>query len=158
MQLTGPESVGNLAGTTARPVLADVHVRDQLREAVARRDIAADQLEQSKRAVTRQARSADRNLEAGLAEVEARRLAVVSAQSAVEAGEVGLEVGTRTIIDVLLAQQALYNAVREFSRSRHNYLVNTLRLKQADGSLTVGDIENINRLLTADAEQKIKQD
>ena len=87
-----------------------------------------------------------------------RRLAVVSAQSAVEAGEVGLEVGTRTIIDVLLAQQALYNAVREFSRSRHNYLVNTLKLKQADGSLTVGDIENINRLLTVDAEQKIQQD
>ena len=140
------------------PIFSGLNTQSQVREAVARRDIAADQLEQSKRAVTRQARSADRNLEAGLAEVEARRLAVVSAESAVEAGEVGLEVGTRTIIDVLLAQQALYNAVREFSRSRHNYLVNTLRLKQADGSLTVGDIENINRLLTVDAEQKIKQD
>ncbi len=95
------------------PIFSGLNTQSQVREAVARRDIAADQLEQSKRAVTRQARSADRNLEAGLAEVEARRLAVVSAQSAVEAGEVGLEVGTRTIIDVLLAQQALYNAVRE---------------------------------------------
>ena len=54
--------------------------------------------------------------------------------------------------------KSAWKSVREFSRSRHNYLVNTLRLKQADGSLTVGDIENINRLLTADAEQKIKQD
>lgn len=140
------------------PIFSGLNTQSQVREAVARRDIAADQLEQAKRSVTRQARNADRNLEAGLAEVEARRLAVVSAQSAVEAGEVGLEVGTRTIIDVLLAQQALYNAVREYSRSRHNYLVNTLKLKQADGSLEVSDVENINRLLTADAEQKIKQD
>lgn len=140
------------------PIFSGLNTQSQVREAVARRDIAADQLEQAKRSVTRQARNADRNLEAGLAEVEARRLAVVSAQSAVEAGEVGLEVGTRTIIDVLLAQQALYNAVREYSRSRHNYLVNTLKLKQADGSLEVSDVESINRLLTADAEQKIQQD
>jgi outer membrane protein len=140
------------------PIFSGFNTQSRVREAVARRDIAADQLEQAKRAVTRQARNADRNLEAGLAEVEARRLAVVSAQSAVEAGEVGLEVGTRTIIDVLLAQQSLFNAVREYSRSRHNYLVNTLKLKQADGSLAVSDLENINRLLSADAEQKLQQD
>jgi outer membrane protein len=139
------------------PIFSGLNTQSQVREAVARRDIAADQLEQAKRAVTRQARNADRNLEAGLAEVEARRLAVVSAQSAVEAGEVGLEVGTRTIIDVLLAQQSLFNAVREYSRSRHNYLVNTLKLKQAEGTLAVSDLENINRLLTADAEQKLQQ-
>jgi outer membrane protein len=138
------------------PIFSGLNTQSQVREAVARRDIAADQLEQAKRSVTRQARNADRNLEAGLAEVEARRLAVVSAKSALEAGEVGLEVGTRTIIDVLLAQQQLFTAVREFSRSRHNYLLNTLRLKQAAGSLEVADVENINRLLTIDAEQKIQ--
>lgn len=138
------------------PIFSGFNTQSKVRQSVAQRDIAADQLEQSKRAITRQVRNADRNLEAGLAEVEARRLAVVSARSALEAGEVGLEVGTRTIIDVLLAQQQLFNAVREFSRSRHNYLVNTLRLKQASGSLAVSDVENINRLLTADAEQKIK--
>ena len=138
------------------PIFSGFNTQSQVRESVSRRDIAAEQLEQSKRAITRQVRNADRNLEAGLAEVEARRLAVVSAKSALEAGEVGLEVGTRTIIDVLLAQQQLFNATREYSRSRHNYLMNTLRLKQAAGSLEVADVENINRLLTADAEQKIQ--
>lgn len=138
------------------PIFSGFNTQSQVRESVSRRDIAAEQLEQSKRAITRQVRNADRNLEAGLAEVEARRLAVVSAKSALEAGEVGLEVGTRTIIDVLLAQQQLFTAVREYSRSRHNYLMNTLRLKQAAGSLEVADVENINRLLTADAEQKIQ--
>jgi outer membrane protein len=138
------------------PIFSGFNTQSQVRQSVSRRDIAAEQLEQSKRAITRQVRNADRNLEAGLAEVEARRLAVVSAKSALEAGEVGLEVGTRTIVDVLLAQQQLFTAVREYSRSRHNYLVNTLRLKQAAGSLEVADVENINRLLTADAEQKIQ--
>lgn len=138
------------------PIFSGFNTQSRVRQAVANRDIAAEQLEQSKRAITRQVRNADRTLVAGLAEVEARRLAVVSAQSALEAGEVGLEVGTRTIVDVLLAQQQLFNATREYSRARHNYLVNTLRLKQAAGSLEVADVENINRLLTADAEQKIQ--
>ncbi len=138
------------------PIFSGFATQSRVRQAVDSRDIAAEQLEQSKRAITRQVRNADRTLVAGLAEVEARRLAVVSAKSALEAGEVGLEVGTRTIVDVLLAQQQLFNAAREYSRSRHNYLVNTLRLKQATGSLDVADVESINRLLTADAEQKIQ--
>jgi outer membrane protein len=138
------------------PIFSGFATQSRVRQAVATRDIAAEQLEQSKRTVTRQVRNADRNLVAGLAEVEARRLAVVSAKSALEAGEVGLEVGTRTIVDVLLAQQQLFTAAREYSRARHNYLVNTLKLKQAAGSLEVADLEAINALLVSDAEAKIQ--
>lgn len=138
------------------PIFSGGATQSRVRQAVANRDIAAEQLEQTKRQIARQVRNADRNLESGLAEVEARRLAVVSAKSALEAGEVGLEVGTRTIVDVLLAQQQLFTAAREYSRARHNYLVNTLRLKQAAGTLAVGDIESINRLLTEDVEAKLQ--
>lgn len=138
------------------PLFAGFATQSRVKQAVANRDIASEQLEQSKRSVIRQVRNADRTLVAGLAEVEARRLAVVSAQSALEAGEVGLEVGTRTIVDVLLAQQQLFNATREYSRARHNYLVNTLRLKQAAGALDVADLEAINGLLSQDAEAKIQ--
>lgn len=138
------------------PIFSGFNTQSQVREAISRRDIAADELEQTKRAITRQVRNADRNLEFGLAEVEARRLAVVSAKSAVEAGEVGMEVGTRTIVDVLIAQQQLSSAIREYSLSRHNYLVNTLKLKQADGTLQASDVEGVNRLLTVDAEQKLQ--
>ncbi len=138
------------------PIFTGGNTQSQVREAVALRDIAADQLEQTKRNVTRQIRNQDRNLEAGLAEVEARRLALVSAKSALEANEVGFEVGTRTIIDVLLTQQQLFAAAREYSRARHTYLVNTLRLKQAAGVLQTSDVEAINRLLTNDAEAKLQ--
>ena len=122
------------------------------RQAIDQRDIAADQLEQQKRSITRSARSAYRSLVAGQAEVEARRLAVVSAQAAYEAGEARLEVGTRTIVDVLIAQQQLYLAQREYARARHAFLVNTLRLRQAAGVLELSDIQNVNRSLTVDAE------
>ena len=62
------------------------------------------------------------------------------------------EVGTRTIVDVLQSQQQLYTAQRELSRARHDFLVNTLNLKAAAGTLDVEDIKSVNQHLTADAE------
>jgi outer membrane protein len=134
------------------PIFSGFATQSRVRQAVNQRDATADQLEQQKRAITRQTRSAYRSLEAGKAEVEARRLAVVSAKAAYEAGEAGLEVGTRTIVDVLIAQQGLFQAQREFARSRHAFLVNELRLRQAAGILEVSDMQNVNRYLTVDAE------
>jgi len=60
-------------------------------------------------------------------------------------------VGTRTIVDVLIAQQQLFLARTEYSRSRHAYLVNELRLKQAAGILETSDLEATNRNLVVDA-------
>lgn len=133
------------------PIFSGFATESRLRQAIHTRDAVADQLEQQKRAITRQTRSAWRALQSGAAEVEARRLAVVSAQAAYEAGEAGLEVGTRTIVDVLIAQQSLYQAQREYARARHAFLVNTLRLKQAAGSLDVNDVQEVNRALVANA-------
>lgn len=134
------------------PIFSGFATQSRVRQSLDQRDIAADQLEQQKRAVTRQTRTAYRSLIAGLAGVEARRLAVVSAQAAYEAGEAGLEVGTRTIVDVLIAQQQLYLAQREYASARHAFLVNMLRLRQAAGVLELSDVENVNRSLTVDAE------
>ncbi len=134
------------------PIFSGFATQSRVRQSIDQRDIAADQLEQQKRSITRQTRSAYRSLVAGQAEVEARRLAVVSAKAAYEAGEAGLEVGTRTIVDVLIAQQQLYSAQREYARARHAFLVNILRLRQAAGILELGDVQNVNRSLTVDAE------
>ncbi|MEO8160011.1 MAG: TolC family protein, partial [Arenimonas sp.] len=117
---------------------------------------AADSLEQSKRSIMRTTRGAYRNLISGVAEIEARRLAVVSAQAAYEAGEAGLEVGTRTIVDVLIAQQQLFLAKREYARARHAYLVNVLRLRQAAGVLEPGDLQLVNRYLVSDADAALE--
>jgi len=148
----GTSDGNRVAVTFSVPLFSGFATQSRVRQAIDQRDIAADQLEQQKRAITRSARSAYRSLVAGQAEVEARRLAVVSAQAAYEAGEAGLEVGTRTIVDVLIAQQQLYLAQREYARARHAFLVNTLRLRQAAGVLELSDVQNVNRSLTVDAE------
>lgn len=137
--------------TLSVPIFSGFATQSRVRQALFNRDATADQLEQVKRSITRQTRGAYRSLVAGQAEVEARRLAVVSAQAAFEAGEAGLEVGTRTIVDVLIAQQALFLARTDYARSRHAYLVNELRLKQAAGILEATDLQATNRVLVADA-------
>lgn len=134
------------------PIFSGFATQSRVRQSINQRDVAADQLEQTKRSITRQTRNAYRSLVAGLSEVEARRSAVVSAKAAYEAGEAGLEVGTRTIVDVLIAQQQLYTAQREYARARHAFLVNLLRLRQAAGILELSDVQSVNSRLTVDAD------
>jgi outer membrane protein len=129
------------------PIFEGGLTQSQVRQAVAQRDAAEGALEQATRATTRQVRTAYRAVEAGVSEVAARRQALVSAQSALEATEAGLEVGTRTIIDVLLSQQQFFAAEREFARARHNFIVAGLGLKQAAGVISVADLEGVNALL-----------
>ena len=152
----GDSRTGTSFGLTLSvPIFSGFATQSRVRQALDLRDVAADQLEQQKRTITHQTRSAYRSLIAGKAEVEARRLAVVSAKAAYEAGEAGLEVGTRTIVDVLIAQQQLFQARTEYARSRHAFLVNLLRLKQAAGILEVADLEQVNRALVADADDEL---
>jgi outer membrane protein len=153
----GNESTGVSYGLTLSvPIFSGFATQSRVRQALYNRDAASEQLEQEKRAVIRQTRGAYRNLLSGTAAVEARRLAVVSAQSAYEAGEAGLEVGTRTIVDVLISQVQLYNAQRAYAAERHNYVVNLLRLRQAAGTLEISDLETVNRWLVADADASLE--
>ncbi|HSJ99100.1 MAG TPA: hypothetical protein VLC53_18635, partial [Myxococcota bacterium] len=64
--------------------------------------------------------------------------------------------GTRTVIDVLLNQQTLFNAQREYALARYNFLQNRLLLEQAAGTLDVADVQEVNRLLTVDAEAQLE--
>ena len=80
--------------------------------------------------------------------IEARRQAVKSATSALEAVQAGYEVGTRTIVDLLIAQRQLFQAQRDYSQARHNYIVNGLRLKQNAGDIERADVAEVNALLT----------
>jgi outer membrane protein len=139
------------------PIFSGGAVQSQVRQAVYTRDANEDRLEQERRAVTRQTRNAYRAVLAGISEIEARAQALVSARSALEATEAGFEVGTRTIVDVLLSQQVLTSAQRDYSNARHNFLVNGLALKQSAGVIDVQDMAAVNRLLVRDAEAALAE-
>ncbi|MFC4726669.1 TolC family outer membrane protein [Coralloluteibacterium thermophilus] len=140
------------------PIFSGGAIRAGVRQATYQRDASLDLLEETRRALNRSTRSIYDAVVAGISEVEARRAAVVSARSAYDASEAGLEVGTRTIVEVLITQQNLFQAQREYAAARHNFLVNTLRLKQATGTISFADLEALNRLLTIDAEAALDPD
>lgn len=142
--------------TLSVPIFSGGVTQSQVRQALARRDTAQDQLEQQKRALERSTRSAYQALVAGVSEVEARRLAVVSAKAAYEASQVGLEVGTRTVIDVLINQQNLFNAQQLYAQAKYGFLQNRLRLDQAAGMLDIADVQEVNRLLTVNADAQLQ--
>lgn len=121
-------------GATSSRTRQAQHLADQARE----------NYEQQRRATLRQARDAYLSVQAEINRVKALGQAVVSAQSALDATEAGLEVGTRTTVDVLDTRRDLFRAQRDHARSRYDYILHTLRLKEAAGILTVTDLELIN--------------
>ena len=58
-----------------------------------------------------------------------------------------MEVGVRTNVDVLNAQQQVFSARRDLASARYAVITNTLRLKAAVGALTDADLEAVNRAL-----------
>ncbi len=126
------------------PLYQGGRIRSQTRAALARLDESSQQLEQQRRSTVRQVRQSYLGVLASISRINALKQAEKSSQSALEANEVGLEVGTRTTVDVLDARRVLFRAKRDLSRVRYDYILNTLRLKQAAGALTNNDIREIN--------------
>lgn len=145
----------NLQLTLSIPLFAGGATQSRVRQAIAQRDIQQDNYEQNKRTLNRNTRNAYQNMIAGISEVEARRLAVVSAQAALDASQVGLEVGTRTLLDVVQNQRILFSVRQAYVQARYNFLQNRLLLSQNSGTLSIEDVQEINQLLTADSERKL---
>jgi len=129
------------------PIFSGGFTQSRVRQAIYNRDFAQDQYEVTRRQVEAATRNNFRSVIAGASEVEATKAAVVSAQSSVEATQAGYEVGTRTIVDVLISQQTLLQAQSNYSTARHTFVINGLLLKQAAGVIEVKDLELINALL-----------
>ncbi len=106
---------------------------------------ASQDFETDYRAVTRSVITSYNQVVSDIATFKALEQAVISAESALKATEAGFEVGTRTIVDVLISTQNLYNAKRNLADVRYRYVVSTLRLKQATGTLSREDLVGINQ-------------
>lgn len=102
----------------------------------------------AERTVIQSARALHLSVETGVAQVKARQQAIVSAQSALEATQSGYEVGTRNLVEVLLAQRAVYQAERDYQNALYDYIINTFELRQVAGMLTPADVQQIDRSLS----------
>lgn len=143
--LTADDSQLQLALTV--PFYQGGRVSAQTRQARYLMDATGQDLDDVQRGVVRQTQTAYRAVIAGIQEVEAFEQARISAESALEATQAGFEVGTRTIVDVLIAEQRKYQAQRDNSVARHAYIIRHLRLKSVAGLLGAEDLRVVNQLL-----------
>lgn len=140
----------------AVPLYQGGFVNSRTREARARFDQAREQLDVTQRNIERQTRDAFRGVVSGISEVKAAQQARASSATALEAAQTGFEVGTRTIVDVLDAQRTLTEAELNLFQARYDYLLNSLRLKQAAGTLAPDDLQALGKWLQPSATAQTK--
>lgn len=108
---------------------------------------AREQHLQTQRDTVQDTRSSHLAVLTSAATVKARKQAITSSRSALEATQAGYDVGTRDLVDVLNAQRNLYSAQRDYYNALYDYVIATLRLKQAAGVLAGGDINELDQWL-----------
>ncbi len=122
-------------------------ISSRLREAEANRQRATQELENARRTVATQTRQAYLGVVSGVARVEALQQAMASSESVLEASKLGQEVGVRTNLDVLNAQQQLFSTRRDLYQAQYNFLYSQLQLKASVGTLDEDYLISVNKAL-----------
>jgi outer membrane protein len=129
------------------PIWASGGTQSRVRQSSYRWQAARQRLERVSRETERTARDAYLGVVSEMSRVQALKQALESSATALRATEAGYDVGTRTAVDVLAARQQLVGAQTTFARSRYDYMLNVLRLKQAAGILDRRALEDVNASL-----------
>jgi outer membrane protein len=129
------------------PIWSSGGTHSRVKQSEFRWQAAKQRLERVSRETERTARDAFLGVESEISRVQALRQALESSRTALRATEAGYDVGTRTAVDVLTARQNLVAAYTAYARSRYDYMLNVLRLKQAAGILDRKALEDMNSWL-----------
>lgn len=129
------------------PIYQGGAISSREREAAINQQTAKDQLEQARREVGLQTRQAYLNVASAVAQVKAYEQALASSQSSLDSTSLGYEVGVRTSVDVLNAQQQYYSAKRDLLQARYTWLLSVIKLKAAAGLLTEDDLAATSSML-----------
>jgi outer membrane protein len=124
-------------------------IASRVREAVANKQKAMDDVVASRRQAELDTRQAYLDLVSVVSQIKAYEQALNSSQSQLDSTMLGYEVGVRTSVDVLNAQQQFFTAKRDLLQSRYAYLMNILSLKSAVGLLNEADIDAVNQQLVS---------
>ena len=129
------------------PLFAGYAIENRVRETLALEDKARNDLEGARRAVAQGTRTAFFGVLSGQGQVKALEAAEASSQSALEANKLGYQVGVRINIDVLNSQSQLFDTKAKLAKARYDVLLGGLKLRQANGTLKVEDLQSVNALL-----------
>jgi outer membrane protein len=126
------------------PIWSSGGTHSRVKQSEYRWQAAKQRLERVSRETERTARDAYLGVDSEISRVQALKQALESSQTALKATEAGYDVGTRTAVDVLAARRTLVAAYTAYSRSRYDYILNVLTLKQAAGILDRKALEDVN--------------
>ena len=129
------------------PIWSSGGTHSRVKQSEFRWQAAKQRLERVSRETERTARDAYLGVDSEISRVQALKQALESSRTALRATEAGYDVGTRTAVDVLTARQNLVSSYTAYARSRYDYMLNVLRLKQAAGILDRKAIEDMNSWL-----------
>ena len=130
------------------PIFSGGLISSQARQSSYQAQAAEQNYIAAKRNTMQAARSNHQLAITNAARVKARKQAITSAESALKATQAGYDVGTRNIVDVLVAQRTLFQAKRNFSNARYDYILSMMRLKQVAGQLSPEDIFELSNWLS----------
>lgn len=139
--------VGSIGLQLQIPLYEGGAVSSRVRQAVLNKQKALDDLDLVRRQTELDTQRAYLNLSSSIAQLKAFDQAILSSQSQLDATQLGYQVGVRTSVDVLNAQQQLFSAKRDALQARYNYLTNIIRLKTATGIVAAADLVDINQQL-----------
>lgn len=141
----------NLGINLSVPLYTGGSVTSQVKQAEYNYVAVSEDLEASYRSVVKTVRASNNNIDATIGSIRAFEQSLISAESALAAVETGYEVGSRTIVDVLDFTRRVFEAKRNLSDARYNYIISVLQLKEAVGTLSEQDILSINEGLKQSA-------
>ncbi len=138
----------NVVGLTlSLPIFQGGATSSRTRQAYAQMDASMQTYEDTERGVKQSTRSLFRNIKTNVLSVFARQQSIISSQAALDATSEGFSVGTRNVVDVLAAEQALYAAKRDYANARFDYVLNLFTFKQQIGTLSPEDLTGLDNWL-----------
>ncbi|ASI91616.1 outer membrane channel protein TolC [Vibrio mediterranei] len=143
-QMDDDENLFNLGISINLPVYSGGRITSEAKQAEYQFVSASQDLESTFREVQKEVRAINNNIRSSIGSIQAYKQSVISAESALTATQEGFNVGTRTIVDVLESTQNVYQANKNLSDARYQYILSQVQLKQAIGTLSEQDIIDIN--------------
>ena len=137
----------SLAAQLTVPIYTGGFTSASVRQAKAKRIAAFERFNLQEREALANVRLYFERLAAAIAQIRAYEQAVRSSEIALTGTRKGYGAGLRSNVDVLNAQEKLYLSRRNLAKSRYQFILNRLMLKDAAGMLDESEVYEINSWL-----------
>jgi TolC family type I secretion outer membrane protein len=130
------------------PIFAGGQVNSQTRQAVAELERAEQSLEALRRDLSLRVEREFRGITEGVARVGALEQAVRSSETMVQSNKRSFEGGSRTLVDILNAEEQRVTALRDLAQARYQYILARIRLQALAGTADEATIAEVDAWLT----------